>query len=94
MTRRDQVDAVAHVAGITTKQAAAALDAVAGLVLVGLLEEERFSFVRLGVFTVRRRAPRRVRNPQTGVMMDLPSSAAVKFKPAPELRRRVEERHS
>ena len=94
MTKRDQIDVVAHAAGITTRQARAAIDAVGALITASLLEEERFSYSGLGTFMVIRRRPRRVSNPRTGVLMDLPAKTVVKFKPAPELRKRVEERHA
>lgn len=64
------------------------------LVKLGLLEDERFSMTGVGTFTVSRRGPRRVTNPHTGVMMDLPAKAVVRFKPSPDLRASVEERHS
>lgn len=94
MTRRDQVDAVAKAAKLTTAQARDALDAVAGVITHGLLEEEHVKIERLGTFTARRRGPRRVRNPSTGVMMDVPATAVVLFKPVPQLRESVKERHA
>jgi DNA-binding protein HU-beta len=94
MIKRDQVLVVASVAGITTKQARAALDAVAGLVANGLVEDGHFSFSGLGTFAVHHRRPRRINNMRTGLMMDLPASAVVKFKPSAELRQRVKERHA
>jgi DNA-binding protein HU-beta len=94
MTKRDQVDAVAQMAGITSKQARKALDTVAALIATGLLEEGRFAFNGLGTFAVQRRGPRTIRNPSTGMMMDLPASAVVSFKAAPELRDRIKERHA
>lgn len=95
MTRREQVEAVASVAGITPAQARMALDAVGGLVMAGLLSEgEKSTLPVLGTFTVQRRRPRTVRNPATGVMMDLPASAVVKFRPSSALRKIVNERHA
>lgn len=94
MTRRDQVEAVAKAAHLTIKQARDAIDAVAAVVQLGLLEEERSKIEGLGAFIVRRRGPKRVRNPSTGVMMDIPATAVVLFKPAPQLRDSVKERHA
>jgi len=94
VTKRDQVDVVADVAGITSAQAHKAIDAVGALIIAGLVEDGRFAFHGLGTFFVQQRNPRRVMNPSTGVMMDLPASAVVKFKPSPELRKRVMERHA
>lgn len=94
MTRREQVEAVAHAAGITARQARDALDAVGGIVVAGLLESERVTLGGVGTFVVKRRSPRRVTNPATGVPMDLPASAAVAFRPAGELRKIVNDRWS
>jgi nucleoid DNA-binding protein len=94
MTKREQVDVVAQAAGISRKQALAALDAVSAVIKVGLLEDERVFITGLGRFEVARRAPRRVTNPHTGLIMDLPATAVPKFKPAPELRRSVEDKFS
>jgi DNA-binding protein HU-beta len=92
VTTRDQVTLVAHAAGISAAQARLALYAVAGVIKAGLLEDERVALTGVGTFSVQYRSPRRVRNPSTGVMMDLPASRAIKFKPTPELRSSVEER--
>lgn len=94
MTKRQQVDAVAAAAGITAKQARAALDAVAAVVQVALLEDAQVVIGGLGTFKVDRRAPRDVRNPATGKTMHVPSKPFVRFKPASDLRQRVEERHA
>jgi nucleoid DNA-binding protein len=94
MTKREQVDLVARAAHVTARQARDAFDASMAVIVAGLLEDERVAVSGLGVFSVQHRRPRRVNNPHTGVMMDLPASAVVRFKPAPELRRRVQERHA
>lgn len=94
MTRRDQIDAVADVAGVTAAQARLALDAVAALIRVGLLEEEKFALAGVGTFSVQRRRPRNVNNPSTGLIMHLPASAVVKFKAMPTLAGAIKERHS
>jgi DNA-binding protein HU-beta len=90
ITKSDQIDCIATAADITGKQARLALDALAGVVLAGLLEDERITIHGLGTFEVAHRAPRRVRNPATDEMMDVPAKAVVKFRPAKQLRERVE----
>lgn len=89
ITKDDQIQAVAKAAGITARQARDAIDAVAAVATVGLLEDGRFTLHGFGLFTTQRRAPRRVTNPATGVMMDLPPKTVVKFKPSTHLRERV-----
>lgn len=89
ITKDNQIQAVAKAAGITARQARDAIDAVAAVVTVGLVEDGRVTLHGLGLFTTQRRAPRRVTNPATGVMMDLPSKTVVKFKPSSYVRDRV-----
>lgn len=92
ITKNLQIEAVAEATGLTVKQARAAIDAVVGVVTAGLLEEGRIVLDGLGIFETRRRSARHIRNPATGVMMDLPPSQVIKFKPAAQLRARVEEK--
>lgn len=94
ITKDEQINLVADVAGITSKQARIALDTITGLVVVGLLEHARVTLHGLGSFSVQRRSPRRVRNPATGVMMDLPATVAIKFRPTAHVRERVEKAHT
>lgn len=94
MTKRDQLNAIAMVTGLTTSQAAAAYSAVCGMITAGLLQDERVTISGLGTFSVRRRSARRVTNPATGVPMDLPPTSVVSFKPSAELREIVKTRWS
>ena len=94
ITRDEQVRAVAAAAGITAQQARFALDAVAGVVTAGLEDHDHVTIQGLGRFVVQHRGPRRVRNPATGMIMDLPATVAVRFKPSAYLRERVERAHT
>jgi DNA-binding protein HU-beta len=94
ITKDDQVQAVATAAGITARQARDAIDAVVAVVTAGLLQEGRITLHGLGSFATRVRSPRRVMNPATRVMMDIPARTVIKFKPAHQLRDRVEEQHA
>jgi DNA-binding protein HU-beta len=91
ITKNEQIDALADAAGITAKQARLALDVMPGIVLAGLLEDERITITGLGTFEVARREPRRLMNPATGAMMDIPAKKVVKFKPSRYVREKVEE---
>lgn len=93
MTKDDQIRIVSAQAGVTAAQARAAIESVVGVVIAGLVRDERVSLHGLGTFEVRRRSPRRVRNPASGVMMEVPAKMVVRFKPSVELRSRVEEAH-
>jgi nucleoid DNA-binding protein len=93
ITKDDQIDAVAHAAGVTAKQARDTIDAIVGVITAGLISEGKLSLHGLGIFEVQRRGPRRVMNPSTGVPMDIPSKCVVKFRPANNLRKRVEDHY-
>lgn len=90
ITKDEQARAVAAAADITTHQAREALDAIAAVVTVGLRDDGHITLQGLGRFETRRRSVRRVRNPATGHMMDVPAKTIVKFKPAAPLRDSVE----
>jgi DNA-binding protein HU-beta len=90
MTKAQQIDAVATTAGITAREARAAIDGVVAVVTAGLLADGKVTLHGLGAFETRRRAPRRVINPVTGQPMELPAKTVVKFKPSSYLRQRIE----
>ena len=48
--------------------------------------DSRFAWAGFGTFTVKERAARKGRNPQTGESMDVAASRTVGFKPAPSLK--------
>jgi DNA-binding protein HU-beta len=93
MTKRDQVTLVAQATGLSARHARDALDAVAAVVRVGLLEEGKVKLDGVGTFRVRRQSARTLMNPQTRVPMNVPAKAVVKFQPTPELRASVEDKH-
>ena len=53
----------------------------------GIKKNGRFSFPGFGTFTVRARAARKGRNPQTGAPIKIKASKSVKFKAAPTLKK-------
>ncbi|WP_448587872.1 HU family DNA-binding protein [Thermocrinis sp.] len=89
MTKAELVSAIAKGAGITKKQADAALKAAVSAVADALKKGERVAIPSFGIFGVRDRAARKGRNPRTGAVIDIPSRKVVVFKPAKELREGV-----
>jgi integration host factor subunit beta len=55
-----------------------------------LARGNRLEFREFGVFELKRRAPRRARNPRTGERVDVPSKTVVYFKPGRALREMLE----
>ena len=66
MNKQNLVDAVAKDVDITKRQAGEAIDSVFANITKSLKKGQRAAFVGFGSFSVRRRAPRKARNPQTG----------------------------
>ena len=73
--------------GVTKKTVAAIIDDTFTAVAKGIKKAGRFSFPGFGTFTVRSRAARKGRNPQTGESIKIKASKSVKFKAAPVLKK-------
>ncbi len=86
MTKAELVAEVAKQAGITKKEADAALKAAVSAIGKALKKGERIAIPGLGIFTVKKRAARKGRNPRTGDVIQIPARKVVAFKPAKELR--------
>jgi len=55
------------------------------------VEQRRIELRNFGVFEVKRRAPRKARNPRTGARVEVPAKFVVTFKPGKEMEQRVRE---
>ena len=80
MNKTELVAAMADQAGITKKDAEAALKAFTDTVAAELKKGEKIQLVGFGTFEVSTRAAREGRNPQTGDVMKIAASKAPKFK--------------
>lgn len=80
MNKRELVDAVAASAGITRKDAAAAVDAVFGTIGDSLKSRDKVAITGFGTFEARHVAARYARNPQTGASVPVPAHYSPKFK--------------
>jgi DNA-binding protein HU-beta len=89
MNKADLVEKVARDANITKKAAARAVDSVFDGISYSLQKGKRVTLVGFGSFEVRRRAPRRARNPRTGTIINVPAKKVPKFRPGSELRKKV-----
>lgn len=86
MTKAELVSAIAKGAGITKKQADAALKSGVSAIAGALKKGERVAIPGLGIFSVKKRAARKGRNPRTGDVIQIPARKVVTFRPAKELR--------
>ena len=80
MNKTELVAAMADKAGLTKKDAEAALKAFTDIVAEELKKGEKIQLVGFGTFEVSERAAREGRNPQTGETMNIAASKAPKFK--------------
>ena len=80
MNKTELVAAMAEKAGLSKKDAEAALKAFTDTVAEELKKGEKIALVGFGTFEVSERAAREGRNPQTGEPMKIEASKAPKFK--------------
>jgi DNA-binding protein HU-beta len=80
MNKTELVEAMAKKAGLTKKDAEAALKAFTETVTGALKKGDKVQLVGFGTFEVSKRAAREGRNPQTGAVMKIKASKAPKFK--------------
>ncbi len=89
MTKKDMAKAIAEEMGLTQGQAREVIQRVLDGITETLLHEGRIELRRFGVFEVRRRQPRKARNPRTGENVAVPAKLGVTFKPGREMAKRV-----
>ena len=86
LTKAALVEEVAHVTGLTKKRADIIVDTVFGNMAEALQHGEKVELRGFGSFRLRRREPRRGRNPRTGDEVDVPPRRVAYFKPGKELK--------
>jgi DNA-binding protein HU-beta len=80
------VDAIANDAGLSKKDATAALEAVINTISGSLKKGDRVAIPGLGIFSVADRKARTGINPQTKAKIKIAASKAAKFKAGKELK--------
>lgn len=80
MNKSDLVEKMAEAADIPKSAAARALDGLTDAITEGLKEGDSVSLIGFGTFTVRERAARTGRNPQTGASIEIAASKTPTFK--------------
>jgi len=85
MTKADIVTHVAEQADISKTDAQAAIDAFIDVIETGV-KDGGIRVAGLGTFSVRERAARTGRNPQTGKPIKIAASKSVGFKPAKNIK--------
>ncbi|MEN9806266.1 MAG: hypothetical protein RL756_774 [Pseudomonadota bacterium] len=86
MNKSDLIDHIAEAADISKASAARALDAALDAITGSLRQAEPVALVGFGTFSVRERAARTGRNPQTGAEIEIAEARIPAFKPGKALK--------
>ena len=87
MTKQEFVDAVAHEAGLTKKDAGAAIDAALAVITNALRAGDSVTFTGFGKFHATRRAARQGVNPRTGAPVQIAAANVPKFSAGSQLKK-------
>jgi nucleoid DNA-binding protein len=91
VTKKEIVRTISEEIGLTQLQTKDIVQKTFNAIVEALVEEGRIELRNFGVFEVRRRAPRKARNPRTGDKVFVPEKYVVTFKPGKEMEERVRE---
>ncbi|MGJ8670823.1 MAG: HU family DNA-binding protein [Oceanococcus sp.] len=80
VSKKDLVAAMAKDAGITQKEAQAALESFTTTVAKSVKKDNKVSILGFGAFSLSKRAARTGRNPATGEAIKIKASKSVSFK--------------
>jgi integration host factor subunit beta len=86
MTKAELVEEVSRVSDLTKKDSEVIVDTVFKSIVDALHRGEKIELRGFGSFRLRRREPRKGRNPKTGDKVDVPPKKVPYFKPGKELK--------
>lgn len=86
MNKGQFIEAIAERAGLSRKEASAALEAVIATVTETLKAGDKITVTGFGTFETRKRASRNGRNPHTGEAITIAAKTAPAFKPGKALK--------
>jgi len=90
MNKNDLINEIAAAADITKTAAEQALAGLLEAIENGLATGDSVAIAGFGSFSIRERAARSGRNPQTGEQIDIPAKKVVKFKAGKNLTAAIE----
>ena len=85
MTKKEIVKKISEDIGLTQLKTKDIVQRTLDAIIQTLVTEGRIELRNFGVFEVKRRAPRKARNPRTGDKVYVPSKNVVTFKPGKEM---------
>jgi integration host factor subunit beta len=86
VTKAELVEEVSRVSDLTKKHSEVIVDTVFKTIVEALHRGEKIELRGFGSFRLRRRQPRKGRNPKTGDRVDVPPKKVPYFKPGKELK--------
>src|SRR5690606_17058149 len=86
MTKAELVEEVSKVSDLTKKHSEVIVDTVFKAIIDALHRGEKIELRGFGSFRLRKREPRKGRNPKTGDKVDVPPKRVPYFKPGKELK--------
>ncbi len=90
MNKSELIEKMADAADISKAAAARALDAMTDEIAIALKQGETVSLIGFGTFSIKERAARTGRNPQTGAPIDIKASKTPSFKAGKALKDAVQ----
>ncbi len=90
MNKSELIDAMAASSGLTKADAGRALDGFISSVTGALSQGDSVTLVGFGTYSVKERAERMGRNPQTGKEITIKASKIASFKPGQNLKNSVQ----
>jgi nucleoid DNA-binding protein len=85
VTKKEIVKKISDEIGLTQLKTKDIVQRTLDAIIQTLVSEGRIELRNFGVFEVKRRAPRKARNPRTGEKVSVPSKNVVTFKPGKEM---------
>lgn len=85
MTKKEIVKRISDEINLTQLKTKDIVQRTLDAIIQTLVAEGRIELRNFGVFEVKRRAPRKARNPRTGDKVYVPAKAVVTFKPGKEM---------
>jgi integration host factor subunit beta len=89
VTKKELAKAIADELNISPAVAQQAVQRTFDGITEALVEEGRIELRNFGVFEVKKRQPRKARNPRTGEKVKVPAKLVVTFKPGLEMQERI-----
>jgi integration host factor subunit beta len=85
VTKKEIVKKISEEIGLTQLKTKDIVQRTLDAIIHTLVTEQRIELRNFGVFEVKRRAPRKARNPRTGDKVYVPAKNVVTFKPGKEM---------